>query len=104
MNLDVNFFIYDDSNNLLGKTNVKLKRTTTSASRISLSERDQILEDLIYISIKEYTIKNDINCLENKLLHTAITLTSEPKDSAHLPISQTPALGKTVHCHRFPRT
>ena len=70
MNLDVNFFIYDDSNNLLGKTNVKLKRTTTSASRISLSERDQILEDLIYISIKEYTIKVEENV--NKYLKSFV--------------------------------
>ena len=70
LNLDVNFFIYDDSNNLLGKTNVKLKRTTTSASRISLSERDRILEDLIYISIKEYTIKVEENV--NKYLKSFV--------------------------------
>ena len=61
LNYEVSFFIYNDANQLVGKTNVKLNRSTTSATRISLAERDQILEDLIYNSLKEFTLKIEEN-------------------------------------------
>lgn len=61
LNFEVMFIIYNDLNSLIGKTNVKVNRTTTSASssEISLAERDQILEDLIYNSLTDFTIKSN---------------------------------------------
>ena len=61
LNYEVSFFVYNDSNQLVGKTNVKLNRSITSATSISLAERDQILEDLIYNSLKEFTLKIEEN-------------------------------------------
>ena len=48
LNYEMLFIMYDDLNNSLGKANVKINRSTTSATLISLDEKDRILNDLVY--------------------------------------------------------
>ena len=52
------FNIYDDYDNLLAYTEVKSKRSTTSSSSISLYEKEKILNDLVYKSLKDFTLKS----------------------------------------------
>ncbi len=47
----VEFILYDDSNNLIASTLIDTKRSTTSGQYISLQEKENIIDDLIYLSL-----------------------------------------------------
>ena len=53
------FSIYNDNNARVAHTVVKATRSTTSLSSISLYERDQILDDLVYKSFKDLAFKSE---------------------------------------------
>ena len=46
-----NEYIYDNSNNLIASTLVEIERTTTSGVYISIQEKENIINDLIYLSL-----------------------------------------------------
>ena len=56
------FSLFDDSSNLVASTLVETSRTTTSGIYISIQEKDNIIDDLIYNSL------NDISNETEKLL------------------------------------
>ena len=58
LNFEILFLVYDDLNNVNGKTNVKISRYVTSLSSLSLDNRDQVLNDLIYSGLKDLSIKS----------------------------------------------
>ena len=53
------FSIYNDNNARVAHPVVKATRSTTSLSSISLYERDQILDDLVYKSLKDLAFKSE---------------------------------------------
>ena len=53
------FSIYNDSDMRVAHTVVKVTRSTTSLSSISLYEREQILDDLVYKSLKDLAFKSE---------------------------------------------
>ena len=53
----VEFNLYSDSNNLIASTLVETKRSTTSGVYISIQEKEDIINDLIYQSL--YDLSND---------------------------------------------
>ena len=59
LNYDVLFVIYDDFEKIIGKSDVQVVRSITSEHSISLAKRDQVLEDLIYNSLKDLTFKSE---------------------------------------------
>ena len=56
---EIVFNIYNDSDIRVANTVVKITRSTTSLSSISLYEREQILNDLVYRSLKDLAIKSE---------------------------------------------
>lgn len=59
LKFDTVFSIYDDYDNLLAKTQVKVQRSITSPKSISLYEREQTLEELVYKSLKDFALKSE---------------------------------------------
>ena len=57
LNYDIEFFLYNDNQELLANTKVKVFRSTTSAKFISLNERDKILDNLTINSLKDLSKK-----------------------------------------------
>ena len=55
------FSLFDDSGNLLASTLVETSRSTTSGIYISIQEKDNIIDDLIYNSLLD--ISNETNKL-----------------------------------------
>ena len=55
---EVVFEIYNDSDVRIAHTVAKVTRSTTSLNSISLYEREQILNDLVYKSLKDLAIKS----------------------------------------------
>ena len=53
----VEFNLYSDSNNLIASTLVEIKRSTTSGVYISIQEKENIINDLIYQSLLD--LSND---------------------------------------------
>jgi len=53
----VEFNLYSDSNNLIASTLVETKRSTTSGVYISIQEKENIINDLIYQSL--FDLSND---------------------------------------------
>ena len=47
--------MYDNSNNLIASTLVEAKRSTTSGVYISIVERENIINDLIYQTLVDLT-------------------------------------------------
>ena len=47
----VEYNLYDDTNNLISTTSVELTRSTTSGIYISIQDRENIINDLIYLSL-----------------------------------------------------
>ncbi|MBI29160.1 MAG: hypothetical protein CFH21_00717 [Alphaproteobacteria bacterium MarineAlpha5_Bin11] len=58
LDYEVLYVIYDDSGNIIGKTKVKINRSTTSSSHISLAERDKIMDKLIYDGMEDLVKKS----------------------------------------------
>ena len=56
---EIVFNIYNDSDIRVANTVVKITRSTTSLSSISLYEREQILNDLVYKSLKDLANKSE---------------------------------------------
>ena len=56
---NVMYILYDDSDTIIGKTNVKIERSTTSGTQISLKEKDIILNNLIYYSLEDFVMKSE---------------------------------------------
>ena len=54
----IEFNLYDDSNNLVASTLVETIRSTTSGIYISLEDRDKIIDDLIYFSLVDLSLKS----------------------------------------------
>ena len=53
------FIVYDDYGNLLAETQVKVDRSITSLKLISLYDREQILKELVYKSLKDFALKSE---------------------------------------------
>ena len=51
----VEYNLYDDSNYLISNTTVEAFRSTTSAKYISLKETEQIIDDLILLTLRDFT-------------------------------------------------
>lgn len=47
----VEFNLYNDSNNLLASALVEIKRSTTSGVHISIHDKENIINDLVYLSL-----------------------------------------------------
>ena len=62
----VEFNLYDDSNKLLASTLVETSRSTTSGLYISIQEKENIIEDLIYQSLID--ISNESKVLLKKYM------------------------------------
>ena len=65
------FSLFDDSGNLIASTLVETSRTTTSGIYISIQEKDNIIDDLIYnglVDISNETKKLLISYMTNYLL------------------------------------
>ena len=56
---NVTFNIYDDYESLLAFTEVEINRSVTSKTLISLNEKEQILEDLVYKSLEDFANKSE---------------------------------------------
>ena len=61
---EAKFNLYDNSNNLIGETEVKTTRSTTSSSNISLLERDRVLDNLVKNSLKDFADKANKTSIE----------------------------------------
>ena len=65
------FSLFDDSGNLVASTLVETSRSTTSGIYISIQEKENIIEDLIYnslVDISSETNKQLINYMANYIL------------------------------------
>ena len=51
----VEYNLYDDSNYLISNTTVEAFRSTTSAKYISLKQTEQIIDDLILLTLRDFT-------------------------------------------------
>jgi len=60
LNYELLFMMYDDFDNTIGKANVKINRSTTSANLISLDERDRILDNLVYQGLRDLIDKSNV--------------------------------------------
>ncbi len=50
----VEYYLYDDSDFLLANTTVEISRSTTSQKYISLNDKELIINDLLYKSLKDF--------------------------------------------------
>ena len=67
----IEFNLFDDSGNLVASTLVESSRSTTSGVYISIQEKDNIIDDLIYnslVDISKETKKLLINYMDNYIL------------------------------------
>lgn len=55
----IEFNLFDDSNNLIASTLVETIRSTTSGAYISLQARDNIVDDLIYLSLVDLSLETN---------------------------------------------
>ena len=55
----IEFSLYDDSNNLLATTLVEASRSTTSGIYISIQEKENIINDLIYYCFVDLSIESN---------------------------------------------
>ena len=56
----IEFNLLDDSRNLIATTLVETSRSTTSGLYISINEKENIINDLIYQSLKDLTLESNI--------------------------------------------
>ena len=56
----IEFNLLDDSRNLIATTLVENSRSTTSGLYISINEKENIINDLIYQSLKDLTLESNI--------------------------------------------
>ncbi len=59
INIDLNFILLDDDNNKIAISEVKVSRSTTSSIYISISERDKILDNLVWDSMKDLSLESE---------------------------------------------
>ena len=62
----IEFSLYDGFNNILATTLVETSRSTTSGLYISIQEKENIINDLIYLSLED--LSNESNELINKYM------------------------------------
>ena len=55
----IEFNLLDDSRNLIATTLVETSRSTTSGIYISIKEKENIINDLIYQSLKDLTLESE---------------------------------------------
>lgn len=58
MSMEINYLLYDDNDEILANTEVKVKRSTTSSKFISLRERENILDSLTLESLIDVSNKS----------------------------------------------
>ncbi len=56
----IEFNLFDDSRNLIATTLVETSRSTTSGMYISINEKDNIINDLIYQSLEDLASESEI--------------------------------------------
>ena len=66
----VEFNLYDDSNNLLASTLVETSRSTTSGLYISIQDKENIINELIYLSLLD--LSNESQKLLTKFMSNYI--------------------------------
>ena len=54
----VEYSLYDDTNNLISTTLVESKRSTTSGIYISIKEQENIINDLLYLSLVDLSTES----------------------------------------------
>lgn len=56
----IEFNLFDDSRNLIATTLVEASRSTTSGLYVSINEKENIINDLIYQSLRDLTSQSEI--------------------------------------------
>ncbi len=64
LNFLLEFILYDNSSNLLVSTAIETSRTTTSGLYISLQEKENIINDLVYQSLNDLSKESNLLLLE----------------------------------------